>query len=84
MKKDVYDEQSTAIANRPQGGNKAGSSKAGFDKEEMMKKMQVAGTPGPAHQTLGDFVGNWKAEVKCWMEPGSEPNVSKATSKTNY
>jgi len=46
--------------------------------------MQAAGTPGPAHKALDAFVGNWKGEVKCWMDLGSEPNVSQATSKVSW
>jgi len=49
-----------------------------------MKRVQVAGTPGLAHEALAAFEGNWKAEVKCWTEPGSEPNVSQGTSKAHW
>jgi hypothetical protein len=61
-----------------------GEAKASIDKDEMMQKMQAAGTPGPEHKALDAFKGNWKAEVKCWMEPGSSPSVSQATSKVNW
>ncbi|MHC4219708.1 MAG: DUF1579 family protein [Planctomycetota bacterium] len=36
-------------------------------------------TPGEAHKLLEPFAGTWKAEVKSWMEPGSEPQVSTGT-----
>ena len=49
-----------------------------------MQKVKAAGTPGPAHRALGELVGNWKAEVKCWMDPKNEPNVSEATADTNW
>ena len=84
MKTDVYDEDVATPAGRSQSGTRSGSSRAGINKEEMMKQMKAAGTPGPAHKALGEFVGNWKAEVKCWFEPGSEPNVSQATSKVDW
>ncbi|HTG43373.1 MAG TPA: DUF1579 domain-containing protein [Verrucomicrobiae bacterium] len=50
------------------------------DKAEMMKKVEEAGRPGPGHQALEHFVGKWKAEVKCWMEPGGPPHVNSATA----
>jgi len=55
----------------------------GQDKEEMMKKMEAAGTPGPAHKALDALVGNWKAEVTCWQEPG-QSNISQATAKCSW
>ena len=73
---------STAVLDRPQ--NKSGSGKSDAEKQEMQKKMEAAGTPGPAHKALEAFVGNWKAEVKCWMEPDGPPNVSQGTSKTSW
>ena len=53
-------------------------------KAEMMKKMEAAGTPGPAHKALEAFVGNWKAEAKCFAEPGGAPQVSQATAKSSW
>jgi len=50
----------------------------------MMKKAEAAGKPGPGHKALEHFVGNWKAEVKCWMEPGEPPHVSQATAKGSW
>jgi len=85
MKHDVYDkEASVATTDRPRGGDRSGFSKPEVDKEEMMKKMEAAGTPGPAHKALDAFVGNWKAEVKCWMDPGGPPNVSQGTSQAKW
>ena len=60
------------------------SRKADIDRDEMMKLMEAAGTPGPAHRTLEPLVGNWKAEVKCWMDPDGPPNVSHGTAKTKW
>jgi len=84
MKHDVYENTTTTTRDRPGGGDKSGFSKSGIDKEEMMKKMEAAGTPGPAHKALEAFVGNWKAEVSCWMEPGGPPNVSQGTSQAKW
>jgi len=82
MKHDHNETGSTAVLER--AGAKPGSGKPDADKAEMMKKMEAAGTPGPAHKALEHFVGNWQAEVKCWMEPGGPPSVSHATAKANW
>lgn len=50
--------------------------------EEMMKKMEAAGTPGTPHKALDPLVGEWKAEVKMWMKPDVQPSVSKATAQS--
>lgn len=70
-----------STATRPgEGEYLAGS----FSQEELMQKMQEAGTPGPAHQALGSFVGSWKAEVTCWMDPSEPPNISHGTSTVGW
>jgi len=73
---------SNAVLDRPEG--KSASGKSDAEKQEMMKKMEAAATPGPAHKALDAFVGNWTAEVKCWMEPGGSPHVSHGTAKTSW
>lgn len=45
----------------------------------MMEAWTEAMTPGPEHERLAETVGDWKATVKMWMEPGAEPNVSEST-----
>jgi hypothetical protein len=83
MKQTIGDTGSAAaVLDRPE--KKSGSGKSDADKAEMMKKMEAAGTPGPAHKALAAFVGNWKAEVKCWCEPDGPPNVSQGTSKASW
>jgi hypothetical protein len=52
--------------------------------QEMMKKVEAAGTPGAAHKALEPLVGNWNAEVKMWMDPAAPPNVTKATAKSTW
>jgi hypothetical protein len=52
--------------------------------EEMMKKAEAACTPSAAHKLLEPLVGNWTAETKCWMVPGSPPTVSHATAKSSW
>ncbi len=82
MKHDVYDTGSTANRTRPD--DKSGSRPSDAEKQEMMKKMEAAGTPGPGHKALEALVGNWKAEVKCWHEPSGSPQVSQGTAKSNW
>lgn len=45
----------------------------------MMQAWQEAKTPGAEHERLAEAVGEWKAVVKWWMEPGAEPSVSEST-----
>jgi hypothetical protein len=51
---------------------------------EMMKKMEIAGTPGAAHKALEPLIGSWNAEVKNWMSPDAPPTVTKATAKVGW
>jgi len=81
MKTDVYEEKSEA---QPKANFKSSSSNQQGDKAEMMKKVEAAGTPGPAHKALQALAGNWKAEVKCWMDPAGKPEVSQGTAKANF
>ena len=41
-----------------------------------MEACMKAGTPGEAHQKLEQFTGTWKASVKHWMAPGTDPQQS--------
>jgi len=82
MKHDVYDTGSIADRTRAEGKSAARPSDA--EKQEMMRKMEEAGRPGPGHKALEALVGNWKAEVKCWHEPGGPPQVSQGTAKANW
>src|SRR5438270_13949815 len=84
MKKEVHEEGAGTATRHSRGQSNSGSSKPAAEKEEMMKKVQAAGMPGPGHQALDAFEGNWKAEVTCWMEPDGPPNKSQGTSKTEW
>jgi hypothetical protein len=64
--------------------DKPASQKPDPKMEEMMKKAEAASTPGAAHKLLEPLVGEWTAEVKCWMAPDAPPTVSKATAKTSW
>jgi hypothetical protein len=85
MKTDVYEEEATNTTTfRPRGGDKPASSKSREEQAEIVRKVEAAGRPGPAHKALDALVGNWKAEVKCWMEPGSQPAVSHGTAEASW
>jgi hypothetical protein len=47
--------------------------------EEMMARMAEAAKPGPRHEALGAYVGNWDVEIAMVM-PGSPGQKSKATA----
>ena len=86
MKTETYDKGATTTTDRPRAGTQSGfdSSKPDGDKAEMMKKVEAAGKPGPGHQALNALEGSWKAEVKCWMDPGGSPEVSQGTAKATW
>ncbi|MGD0816312.1 MAG: DUF1579 domain-containing protein [Verrucomicrobiota bacterium] len=85
MKTNVYDDVAASTAtSRPRGAEKSGSTDQDFDQEEIMKKLQAAGTPGAAHKALDAFAGNWKAEVKCWMEQDAQPIVTHGMARTGW
>ena len=77
-----HTDSAAAVLERP--AVKSSSIKSDTEKAEMMKKVEAAGTPGPAHKALQAFVGDWKAEVKCWCEAGGEPTVTQGTSKAKW
>jgi Protein of unknown function (DUF1579) len=60
------------------------SAKPDAQTQEMMKKMEAAGTPGPAHKALEPLVGNWDAEVKMWNAPDAPPTVNKGSAKSTW
>ena len=82
MKHDVYDSGAGGTATATRGRTDA--PKAGGDKQEMMKKAEQAGKPGPGHKHLEQFVGTWKCDVKCWMDPNGQPEQSQGTSRTSW
>ncbi len=82
MKHDVYDTGS--IAGRSRTDEQSAAPKASADQEEMRRKVEAAGRPGPAHKALEPLVGNWQVEVRCWMKPGEAPMVSQGTSKISW
>jgi len=48
---------------------------AQMSEQEMMALYMKYATPGPEHEVLKSWAGNWKVVSKSWMAPG-EPQVS--------
>ena len=57
---------------------------ADAEREEMMKQMMELAKPGPGHEAMAPMVGEWDVEATMWMEPGADPQKSKATSSTTW
>jgi len=84
MKSNVYErEGNTTTMERPRRTEQSGQTSSP-GQAEMMKKMEAAGRPGPAHDALKALAGNWKAEVKCWMDPKGSPEVSHGTASAKW
>lgn len=84
MKKDIFDEQSAATTDRPRSGQTPGSSRSDLSKEEMMQKMQEAGTPSAGHHALNALAGDWKAEVQCFMDPDAQAETHRGTASAQW
>ena len=85
MKQDVYDQGAGATtARHPGAETRSGTPPTDAEKQEMMKKAEAAGKPGPGHKAMEHFAGNWRCEVKCWMDPNGQPQQSQATAKTAW
>jgi hypothetical protein len=82
MKTDVYEEK-PQTQTRSDYRQNAPNQNQHADKQEMMKKVEAAGTPGSAHKALQSLEGNWKAEVKCWMDPAGAPDVTSGSAKAS-
>jgi|SRR5882672_10529801 len=70
----------------------ASDAKAGKPKEgdapnmaEMMKNMEAAATPGPAHKVLDSLAGEWNITARFWMAgPDGPPMESKGTVTSRW
>ena len=52
--------------------------------DKMMEMIMKYGTPGENHTRLEPYVGSWTAVTKWWMDPGAEPQESKATAEAEW
>ena len=85
MKYDTSNQGGTSTATAERSTNlRVGAPPSETDKQEMMRRAQQAGSPGPGHKALEHYVGNWKCEVKCWMEPNGQPQQSQGTARVTW
>jgi len=50
--------------------------------DEMMKKMEPAAAPGPAHEKLAMYVGSWNVKTSVWLAgPDQPPTVTNGTAE---
>ncbi len=84
MKNHSYEGTTTATVREPSLKSASSASHASGDMEEMMKKAQAAGAPGPEHKALDQFVGTWRCDVKCWMDPDGQPEESQGTAEVSW
>ena len=50
------------------------------EQQAMMARMTEYSTPNEHHDVLKSLEGTWKTQVKFWMDPKGEPEVSEGTS----
>ena len=79
MKLDEIDTGSTAVRERPE--TRFSSWRSEVATRDFQKKLEVAGRPGPAHQVFESLAGNWRAEVRCWIEPDGPPEMSLGSAR---
>ena len=51
------------------------------EQKAIQARMQEYATPNANHEFLNSLAGTWKANVKFWMDPKSEPIESEGTSE---
>ena len=50
------------------------------EQQVMMEKMAKAGTPGPQHEAMKKWVGEWELTIKYLMDPSQPWQESKSTA----
>lgn len=48
---------------------------------EQIAKIMESAQPGPEHELLARFVGEWDQETKYWDQPGAEPEITTGISE---
>jgi len=61
-----------------------GTSQGVPNKDEILKRVEAAGTPGASHRALEPLIGKWRAEVKCWMDPDGAPESTQGEAEANW
>jgi hypothetical protein len=50
----------------------------------LLKALEEAGKPGPEHQKLQPFVGDWTLTVRLWTDPSQSPAEAKGTVQRRW
>src|SRR5262245_6595500 len=74
----------SAISEDKPGAADKKAQAGGLNVDEMMKKAEELGKPGPAHKALESLAGEWNIEGRCWMAPDGPPMVNKGTAKVRW
>lgn len=56
-----------------------GQQEMSAQEKQMMEQMMKYGTPGPAHEFLKKYIGDWDVEISTWSGPGAPAQTSKGT-----
>ncbi len=51
------------------------------DQKKMMEQMMKYGSPGPEHELLKKYVGEWDVDISSWQDPAAKPEKSRGTMK---
>ena len=54
-----------------------------MDSAAMMKAWEAFWTPGPMHEMMASWNGQWSAVISSWMDPSQPPTISQATQLLN-
>ncbi|MFM9956448.1 MAG: DUF1579 domain-containing protein [Phycisphaerales bacterium] len=63
------------------GGDGKPAAGSGMPDEKMMAEMMKGMSPGPMHEWLKKWEGNWDLAAKAYMSPGAPPSEMKMTSE---
>jgi len=66
------------------GLGRADDAKAIPSPQELMKALAEAGKPGPEHQKLQPFVGDWNMTIRMWTDPSQPPAEAKGTVERKW
>lgn len=51
------------------------------ERERIRREMMAAMAPGPEHDRLAGWAGDWNLEVRMWMSPGADPVTTTGTAQ---
>lgn len=72
------------VSQEKKGGQAGAGHEMSDEMKAMMAKFEELARPGPQHKALDALAGNWKADVKSWMEPGKAPETSTGSESSKW